>query len=118
MSVSNFVREYGGFIWTNHVLERIKQRGLTQADVLAVLKNPAKTFPGHKNGSVKFIRTLGGRRIHAVAVLNEDDKKWVVVSVWVRGEEDRLSWYETLVRKIVDLLAKALVGVWKKVSKF
>lgn len=102
MTVSQFIREYGGVIWTDHALERLKKRKIAQSDALAVLKNPDRTFPGKKEASVKFIRTIQGRPIHAVASLNEK-KQWVVLSVWVRGEEDQK-----------PLVWRFLGWIWKK----
>lgn len=98
--VSDVVRYYGGFVWTNHALDRLKKRSVAQSDAALVLKKPDKTFPGKREGSVKFIRTVNGRRLHVVASLN-DDKQWVVMSVWVRGEEDRKWW-----------VAQVLYGIW------
>jgi len=109
MSATEFERYYGGMVWTNHAMERLKQRGIYQADALAVLRNPEQTFPAKKDNSVKFIRTVNGRRIHVIGVLNEE-KRWVVTSVWVRGEEDRVGWPERIVGALVD----KLVGWLKK----
>src|SRR3989344_3141425 len=104
MSVSRFVREYGGMVWTNHALERLSKRGIPQADALRVMKSPSKTYPGKKGSSVRFIRTVNGRRLFVVAVMDEEAKKWIVLSVWVRGEEDRGGFIEELVRKAMGKL--------------
>lgn len=108
MAVSSFAREYGGVVWTDHALERLRGRGVNQSDALAVMRNPEKTYPGKKEDSVKFIRTINGRRMHVVAVMN-DQKKWVVVSAWVRGEEDQYGFPEKYVYKLVDWVAGKLV---------
>lgn len=84
---SDTIRFYGNMVWTDHVLNRLKRRSIPQSDALAVLRHPDKTFPGQKDGSVKFIRTINGRPIHVVASLNER-QQWVVMSAWVRGESD------------------------------
>lgn len=110
---SEFERYYGGMVWTNHALDRLAKRRVYQADALAVMKNPDRTFPAKKDNSVKFIRTVNGRQIHVVGVLNEE-KKWVVTSVWVRGEEDRLGWPERLAGRWVDWMVtkiKRIFGV-------
>lgn len=90
----SFEREHQGFIFSTHALERVKDRSITQDAVASVMRQPEKTFPGKKRGTTKFIRTLNNRRIHVVASYLADQKKWLVVSVWVRGEDDKvpLAW--------------------------
>jgi len=106
--VSDIRRFYGGMIWTNHALDRLDRRQISQSDALATLKKPDKTFPGKKEESVKFIRLINQRQIHVVGKLNED-KQWVIMSVWVRGEEDRQWW---LVR-VFKTLGRIVKWVWK-----
>ena len=108
MSYPSFSRNYGGLIWTNHALERLHKRGITQPQALSVIKNPHKTYPGKKTDSVKFIRTVGGRRIHAVATLDQTSHKWIVLSLWVRGENDRGPWLEELLRRLISKLLDKL----------
>jgi hypothetical protein len=78
------------FIFTNHALERLQQRSISQSMAESVLHNPDRTETGKKPGTVKFIRTLNGRNIQIVATLLEDQRKWLVVSAWVRGEDDKV----------------------------
>lgn len=94
-------------MWTDHALERARRRGLSQSEIVAVLRHPDKTFPGKKLDSVKFIRTINGRRIHAVAALNEE-RKWILMSVWVRGEEDRWGFPERYVYQFVGWVGRGL----------
>jgi len=105
-------REYQGFIFSHHALDRVQDRSVTQDSVVSVLRHPEKTFPGHKPGTTKFIRTLNDRRIHVVASYLVDQKKWLVISVWVRGEEDKVpfAWQLiTLPFKVVWWLIKLLL---------
>ena len=113
MAISNFQREYGGIIWTNHAIERLSKRKISQANALKVMQKPDKTFPGKKDNSVKFIRTLNGRRIHLVGALNEN-KKWIVVTAWVRGEDDQYGFPEKYVYMFVDWVVGKIVGVFKR----
>jgi hypothetical protein len=79
------------FIFTKHALQRLSERSISQDAAESVLRNPDKTVPGQKPGTVKFIRQLNGRNTQLVATYLEDQKKWLVVSAWVRGEEDKES---------------------------
>ncbi|MDQ3008580.1 MAG: DUF4258 domain-containing protein [bacterium] len=87
-------KEYQGFIFSNHALERINDRSLTMEMVAKTLQHPDKTYPADKPNMTKFIRTLHKRKVHVVASYLPDTKKWLVVSTWVRGEDDKvpLSW--------------------------
>lgn len=87
-------REYQGFIFTKHAIERSQKRSISQHDVVQVLKYPEITQPTDKPANLKFIKTVGDRPIHVVATLLPREKKWLVVSVWVRGEDDQpsLAW--------------------------
>src|SRR5260221_72255 len=78
------------FIFTTHAKERLQQRSIPISDAELVLRQPAQTFPGKKVGTTKFVRDVGGRNIQLVATYLQDQKKWLVVSAWVRGEEDRV----------------------------
>jgi hypothetical protein len=86
--------EYQGFIFTKHALERINDRSVTKDMVTQTLRHPDRTQPTDKPGVIKFIRQFGDRPVHVVATLLPDQKKWLIVSVWVRGEEDKvpLAW--------------------------
>jgi hypothetical protein len=78
------------FIFTRHARERLRFRRISEADATKVLRHPDKTFPGKKLGTIKFIRDLHDREIHLVATYVADQKKWLVVSAWVRGEDDTI----------------------------
>lgn len=112
MAISNFQRFYGNMIWTDHAIDRLNKRHIPQADALKVMANPAKTFPGKKPGTVKFIRTINDRCIHLVGKLN-DQKQWVVLTAWVRGEEDREDVVVRLVKFLLSWTGKIIVGSFK-----
>ncbi len=97
-------------IFTNHAWQRLDDRTITADMVVETINYPEKTFP--QNGSTKFIRTLSSRKVHVVAERNPSTKQWVVISTWIRGEEDRvpLMWQIiTAPFKLVWWLLKKLV---------
>lgn len=110
-------KEFKNLIFTDHALERLRLRGLTQENIAQVLANPAKTFPAEKPDTIKFIRSLNDRRIHVVATYLPERKKWLVISVWVRGEDDP----QPLVWQIMTLpfkfSAKVAGIIWSYISK-
>lgn len=77
------MREYGGFIWTNHALQRLKERGISQGDAWATLRNPEQSRYAKTQGAWVYYKTYGDQKIEVVAKQNEK-KQWIVLSVWSR----------------------------------
>ena len=74
-------------IYTTHARERISLRRLSTWSIEDAIKNPDK-WVDLDDGKRKFIKMQGKRLYHVVAECNERQRAWVVISVWVRGEED------------------------------
>ena len=102
--------EYKNLIFTHHALDRLQDRSINYAYLANVVNDPDKKFPQSEN-TFKFIKTINHRKIHLVAKFLEKDQKWLVISVWVRGEEDRESvvwWLLTLPFKLMMWLIKKM----------
>lgn len=74
---------FGGVIWTNHALDRLRERGIKQGDAWATWKNPQESRKGSAPGSWIYYRTYGDTKIEVVAKKNEK-KEWLILSVWSR----------------------------------
>ena len=74
---------YGGVIWTNHALDRLRERGIKQGDAWATWRNPQESRKGSVSGSWVYHRTYGGTQIEVVAKQNER-REWLILSVWSR----------------------------------
>jgi len=74
---------YKGLIWTNHALDRLRQRGIKQGDAWATWNHAEQTRKGSAPGSWVYYRTYGNERIEVVAKQNEK-KEWIILSVWSR----------------------------------
>jgi len=73
---------YGNVIWTNHALERLRERGIRQSDALATFNKPEQSRHGsNERGSWVYYRTYGSERIEVVAKKNEKGE-WIILSVW------------------------------------
>jgi hypothetical protein len=94
-------------ILTHHAEKRMKKRRMARSDIERVIGNPDKTFPGKKEGTVKFVKWIDQRQHQVVAKLLENKKDWLVLSVWVRGEED-FNWVQWLVLLPFRLLWKVI----------
>ncbi len=83
-----------GSIFTTHAHQRLQERSIPLSDAELALSKPDRTVPGKKPHTVKFIKQVHGRNIQLVATYLQDQDKWLVVSVWVRGEDDKvpLTW--------------------------
>lgn len=76
---------YGNVIWTNHALERLRERGIKQSDALATFNRPEQSRPGsNERGSWVYYRTYGSERIEVVAKKNEQGE-WIILSVWSKS---------------------------------
>ncbi len=73
---------FGGVIWTNHVMDRMRDRGLKQGDAWATWRNPEQSRKG-SSGNWVYYRTYGDQRIEVVAKQNER-REWIILSVWSR----------------------------------
>jgi hypothetical protein len=97
--------KYGGVAWTNHALQRLKERGIKIDDALVTLRSPQESRWAAAKGAWVYYRTWGSDRIEVVATQSKD-KEWVVLSVWskkVYGSSSAKpeSWWKYLWRQIV-----------------
>lgn len=91
------MREYKGIIWTNHALERLRQRRIRQSDAWAAFSNPDQSRYAKSKGAWVFYRTWKGTRIEVVA--KKEDGKWIVLSVWAKealSKKERKSFWTKL----------------------
>jgi hypothetical protein len=101
-------RSYKNLVFTKHALERLKDRTITQDAIYQTVLAPDQSFAQKDN--TKFTRTIGGRLIHVVASSIENHQ-WLIVSVWVRGEEDRVS-------LVWQLLTLPISFIWRILKYF
>ena len=74
---------FGGVIWTNHALQRLRERNIKQGDAWATWSRPdqSRAGSGVSQGAWVYYRTYGSTRIEVVAKQNEK-KEWIIISVW------------------------------------
>jgi hypothetical protein len=99
---------FGGVIWTNHALERLRTRGIKQGDAWATWNRPeqSRKGSGDNSGTWIYYRTWGNQRIEVVAKQNEK-KEWIIISVWsdiVNNPERsrRTSFWSNLLRTLFN----------------
>jgi hypothetical protein len=101
---------YHHLVLTTHAQDRLQQRAISLDAVEAAVVHPDKKYPGKQAGTTKFIKTINGRRLHIIAQHLPDKDQWLIISVWVRGEDDRpsLAW---------QILALPFKILWWMISK-
>jgi hypothetical protein len=106
-------RVYKNLVFTKHALERLSGRVVTQDAIYQTITAPDNSYP-NQHGT-KFIRTINNRLIHVVATPIENHQ-WLIVSAWVRGEEDRVPLTWQLLSWPFKLLWQLLQKLLKKIS--
>jgi len=67
-------------VWTNHVIDRAKERKIPTDWITQTINNPDKNF--QENGSIKFEKLFGNQTITAVVKKNELGED-VIISCWI-----------------------------------
>jgi len=99
----------GKVIWTNHLYERIKQRGLSPSWVDTAVRFPDEVQKSSTTNSNKHIKTIHGYKI--VAAVKRQGSDWVITSAWwnpVYGStnSNKRSFIEKIVYNFVVSLEK------------
>lgn len=72
---------FKGVIWTNHALQKLRERNINQGDAWATFSHPQESKFARTKGGWVFYRNYSGYQIEVVATQNEN-KQWVILSVW------------------------------------
>lgn len=90
-------RNFGGVIWTNHALDRLKERGISQGDAWATFNRPDQSRYAKVKGAWVYYKTYpderGGKvRLEVVAKQNEK-KEWIILTVWSKEIYEKKPYY-------------------------
>lgn len=104
-------RDFGGIIWTNHAIERMKERGIKQGDAWATWKNPEQTRKASTRSAWVYYKTYGNERLEVVATKN-DRGEIIVLSVWSKPLYDsrKIQHKYTTWDRLLDGILKSLFG--------
>lgn len=105
----------GKVIWTNHLYDRIKQRGLNPSWVDTAVRFPDEVQQSSTTDSKKHIKIINGYKI--VAAVKHQGSDWIITSAWwnpVYGNQtshkDKRSFIEKIIYKVVVYLEKLITG--------
>ncbi len=111
-------------IFTKHALHRLKQRQISLSNAESVVHSPDKKIVGKKNKTFKFVKIIDGKSIQLVATFVDQDQAWLVISAWIRGEDDAtpfiwsiLTWPFIIFWKIIKILFITLFNLFLKKRK-
>jgi hypothetical protein len=105
------MNNYKNLIFTTHALARLKKRSINQEAIYKTVNLPDNKFK--KQANYKFIKTVKGRNIQVISQFKTQQKKWLIISVWVRGEDDQPS----LIWQLITLPFKILYKLLAKIAK-
>ena len=74
-------KDFGGAIWTNHALARLRERRIKQGDAWATFRRPDQSRYAAAKGAWVYYKTYGDQKIEVVAKQNKR-KEWIILSVW------------------------------------
>ncbi len=74
-------RNFGGVIWTNHALSRLRDRNISQSDAWYAFRRPQQSRYAEAKQAWIYYRDYENVRIEVVAKQNEK-KEWLIISVW------------------------------------
>ncbi len=96
---------YKNIVLTDHAQQRISLRNISLDNIHQTVVNADQTIKLNKN-KFKFIKKLDDRSHQIIAKHLTDKQQWLIISVWIRGEEDR----KPLVWQLITFPFKAM---WK-----
>lgn len=98
---------HGGVIWTNHALNRLRERGIKQSDAWATFRRPDNSRYASSRGGWVYYKTWRSETIEVVAKQNES-KEWIILSVWskpaVQSSNAKVRQNKGFIRQLVNLL--------------
>jgi len=99
-------------IFTKHALSRSQQRYVPQDKIEQVLQYPENTISLEEN-KTKFIRVINQRQFQVIASYLAKENKWLVISAWVRGEEDS----KPILDQLLEVFGRGLIWVFNQIVR-
>lgn len=111
--LSSFTKmsSYKNLIFTKHALARLKKRTVSPDSIYQAVNFPDKKIKKAEN--YKFIKKVRDRNVQVIAQFKAKEQKWLIISVWVRGEDDQNS----LVWQLLSLPFKLAWFLIAKIAK-
>ena len=101
--------EYKGIIFTNHALERLSQRGISQGDAWATFSRPDQSRYAASREEWIYYKTYGDRKIEVVAKKNKKGE-WLILTVWARPVSQKSAKPQKTSDSFIIHLLKTIIG--------
>jgi hypothetical protein len=106
---------YKNIVFTKHALERMNKRSISKDKIWQVINNPDKTLNKSSNRTKgvtkKYLKELSGRSYQVVASYLKQEKKYLIISTWVRGEDDK----QSIIWILITLPFRIILWILKKI---
>ncbi len=86
-------------IWTTHLAERSRQRGIDPTLVDRAIRFPDRVERSSTTNSSKHIKLIGDRQI--IAAVKRDGGNWIVTSVWQKPYYGQPRYQKPLLERLV-----------------
>ncbi len=103
-------------ILSNHARQRAKLRKIELSAIRQLILYPSNKIDLGEN-KFKFFKNVSHRRYQAVATHLKNENKWLVISVWVKGEEDQLPLLWLLISLPFRLTWWLIKSLWQIIAK-
>jgi hypothetical protein len=97
-------------VWTNHLNQRLSQRGISRNEVYDAINHPDSEIR-QSNDTWKFIKKFSNKKVGVVAV--NKSGKWVILTAYTKNPRYKgKSYKEPLISRFVrSLLVKAVNSI-------
>lgn len=82
-------RKYKNLILSHHAEQRAKQRSIGLGAIHQTVNYP-DIEKSQENNQIKFQKIIKNRHYQVIATYLREEEKWLILSTWVRGEEDKI----------------------------
>jgi len=96
-------QEYKNLGFTKHALKRTKKRSLKQRDIYLTIKKPDKKIKKSRVVT-KYSKLIKDRKYQVLTSFIPKENKHLVISAWIRGEDDPHSFFIQLLLVIYKLV--------------
>jgi len=106
---------FKGVIWTNHALQRLKERNISQGDAWATFSHPQESKFARTKGGWVFYRNYNGYQLEVVASQNEK-KQWIILSVWSKEifHSSKKNFRPLFLENLIEKVLQKLLGRFRK----
>lgn len=105
-------KKFRDIVFTSHAEERMQLRNL-DAQLIHKLWHAPEQIEKLEDGKEKRIATKHDRTVHMIGTYLQDEDKWLLISTWVRGEDDPVPWVWQLLVMSVRVVWLGMRLLWK-----